>query len=311
MKRPNSKNSDSPRIDVYTRVTETIIAQLEQGIRPWMKPWQAGHKAGHVSKPLRSNGQPYNGINILMLWGAAIQGGYEAPIWITFKQATELGGQVRKGEKGSLVVYANTIHKEELNDAGESIEKTIPYMKGYTVFNVEQVDGLPDHLYAKNQPEIANTAERLEAVESFVTNTGLTLKHGGSSAFFSPTGDYIQMPQYENFINRESYYAVLTHELTHWTGHESRLNRDFKNRFGSAAYATEELIAEMGSAFLCSDLGITAEIREDHAAYMQNWLSVLKADKRAIFTAAAQAQRATDYLHSLQKQELQKQAGAA
>jgi antirestriction protein ArdC len=295
-----SAQTDTSRTDVYTRVTDTILSQLEQGVRPWMKPWQAGHSAGHVSKPLRANGQHYNGINVLMLWAQSMISGFEAPIWMTYKQAQELGGNVKKGEKGSLVVYANTFRKEEANDKGETVERDIPFMKGYTVFNVEQVEGLPAHFYAKNQPEVLNTAERLEVVETFVQNTKAIVQHGGASAFFSPSKDLIQMPDYAQFSSREGYYATLVHELTHWSGAESRLNRDMSGRFKTAAYAAEELIAEMGAAFLCADLGITPEIREDHAAYLQSWLTVLKDDKKAIFTAAAHAQRALDYLHYLQ-----------
>ncbi|XVJ51454.1 MAG: DUF1738 domain-containing protein [Vampirovibrio sp.] len=295
-----SPSTDSPRADIYTRVTDTIVAQLEQGVRPWMKPWQAGHTAGHVSKPLRANGQQYNGINVLMLWVQSMISGFEAPIWMTYKQAQELGGQVKQGEKGSMVVYANSFRKEEANDKGETIERDIPFMKGYTVFNVEQVEGLPAHFYAHHQPEVLNTAERLEAVERFVQNTKALIQHGGASAFFSPGKDLIQMPPYAQFSSREGYYATLVHELTHWSGAESRLNRDMSGRFKTAAYAAEELIAEMGAAFLCADLGITPDIREDHAAYLQSWLTVLKDDKKAIFTAAAHAQRAADYLHALQ-----------
>ena len=295
-----STQTDSPRADVYTRVTDTIVQQLEQGVRPWIKPWQAGHKAGHISKPLRSNGQKYKGINVLMLWAQSMISGFEAPIWMTYKQAQELDAQVKKGEKGSLVVYADTFSKEEANDKGETVERDIPFMKGYTVFNVEQVEGLPEHFYAHHQPEVLNTAERLKAVETFVQNTKAVIQHGGESAFFSPAKDLIQMPPYEHFETREGYYGTLVHELTHWSGFESRLNRDMSGRFKTAAYAAEELIAEMGAAFLCADLGITPEVREDHAAYLQSWLSVLKDDKKAIFTAAAHAQRAADYLHALQ-----------
>jgi antirestriction protein ArdC len=237
-----SHQSDSPRADVYTRVTDTILAQLEQGAErklflAWMKPWQAGHKAGHISKPLRCNGQKYKGINVLMLWVQSMISGFEAPIWMTYKQAQELGAQVKKGEKGSLVVYADTFRKEESNDKGETVERDIPFMKGYTVFNVEQVEGLPEHFYAHHQPEVLNTAERLEAVETFVQKTKAVIQHGGASAFFSPTKDLIQMPAYEHFESREGYYRTLVHELTHWSGAESRLNRDMSGRFRTAAYA--------------------------------------------------------------------------
>lgn len=305
MKSTRKTKASQPRADIYTRVTETILEQLEQDVRPWMKPWQAGHQAGHVSRPLRHNGKPYNGINILMLWGASMQLGYEAPIWMTYKQAQELGGQVRKGEKGAPVVYADAIHKEEANDKGELEERRIPFMKSYTVFNIEQIEGLPSHYYAKNEPKVLNTAERLEPVERFVSETKADVRHGGGAAFFSPSQDFIQMPPYERFESREGYYGTLIHELTHWSGHESRLKRDLSGRFKTASYAAEELIAELGAAFLCADLNITPEVREDHAAYLQSWLTLLKDDKRAIFTAAAKAQEAADFLHSLQPEQSQ------
>jgi len=289
------------RADVYTRVTDKILADLEQGVRPWMKPWKAGHPVGTVSRPLRANGLPYKGVNVLMLWTSAMSGGYVAPIWMTYRQAQELGGQVKKGEKGSLVVYANTLTVTEENPTtGQDEEKAIPFMKGYTVFNVEQVEGLPGHYYAPPVPPSGTLPERLDRVERFVAETQASIRHGGDSACFIPSLDRIEMPPYERFQDRESYYATLTHELTHWTGHKSRLDRDLKGRFGSSSYAAEELIAEMGAAFLCADLGITPEVRDDHAAYLDHWLKVLKADKRAIFTAAAAAQKASDYLHSCQ-----------
>jgi antirestriction protein ArdC len=286
--------------DVYTRVTERIIADLEQGVRSWLKPWHSEHAAGKITRPLRHNGTPYNGINILLLWGEALAKGYAAPIWMTYKQAQELGANVRKGEKGSLVVYANRITKTETNDAGEDTEREIPFMKGYTVFNVEQVDGLPAHYYAQPVNPLP-LAERIEAADAFMTGTGATIHHGGNQAFYAPSRDVVQLPPFEAFKDKESYYATALHELTHWTKAKGRLERDFSaKRFGDTGYAREELVAELGAAFLCADLGITPDIREDHAAYLGHWLSVLKEDKRAIFSAAAHAQRAADYLKGLQ-----------
>lgn len=286
--------------DVYTRVTERIIADLEQGVRSWLKPWHSEHAAGKITRPLRHNGTPYNGINILLLWGEALAKGYAAPIWMTYKQAQELGANVRKGEKGSLVVYANRITKTETNEAGEDTEREIPFMKGYTVFNVEQVDGLPAHYYAQPVNPLP-LAERIEAADAFMTGTGATINHGGNSAFYAPSRDVVQLPPFEAFKDKESYYATALHELTHWTKAKGRLERDFSaKRFGDTGYAREELVAELGAAFLCADLGITPEVRDDHAAYLGHWLSVLKEDKRAIFSAAAHAQRAADYLKGLQ-----------
>ena len=219
-----------------------------------------------------------------------------------YKQASELGGQVRKGEKGSLVVYANRITKTGTDDKGADVEIEIPFMKGYTVFNAEQIDGLPAHFYATVQP-LNNELERLDAVERFFANTQATIRHGGNRAFYSPSLDFVQMPELATFRDRESYYATRAHEMIHWTRHETRLNRDFgRKRFGDAGYAMEELVAEIGAAFLCADLGITPETRDDHAAYIASWLKVLKDDKRAIFTAASHAQKALDCLHGLQPQ---------
>ena len=289
--------------DVYSRVTNKIIADLEKGNLTWLQPWQAGHVAGSVSRPLRSVGIPYRGVNILMLWAAAMEKNYYCPIWLTYKQAQEIGGQVRKGEKGALVVYANIFNKTKTNDEGESIEEAIPFMKGYTVFNAEQIEGLPAHFYARNEPVHETPLERKENLERFFGGTGANIRHGGSSAFYRISDDVIQMPELQTFRDAESYYAVAAHETTHWTRHTSRLDRDLgRKRFGDQGYAMEELVAEIGAAFLCADLGITPEIREDHAAYISSWLKVLKGDKRAIFSAAGHAQRAVDYLHGFQPQ---------
>lgn len=286
----------APRQDVYSRVTAKIIASLEAGVRPWQKPWNAAHAAGHITRPLRANGQPYRGINVLLLWGEALEKGYNAPIWMTYKQALTLGAQVRKGEHGSLVVYADKFTKTETDAQGQASEREIPFMKGYTVFNVEQVEGLPAHFTAK--AAAPHPVDRIPAVEAFIAATGATIQHGGNRAFYAPSRDLVQMPPRESFRDAESYAATLVHELTHWTAQPSRLARELGKRFGDQAYAAEELIAEMGSAFLCADLGISPEVREDHASYLAHWLDVLKKDSHAIFTAASQAQRAADYLHS-------------
>jgi antirestriction protein ArdC len=292
----------SEKLDVYSRVTNKIVADLERGNLTWLQPWQAGHQAGPVSRPLRAGGKAYRGVNVLMLWAAAMEQGYSCPLWLTYKQAAELGGQVRKGEHGSLVVYADKFTKEGTDDKGAAVEIEIPFMKGYTVFNAEQIDGLPGHFYATVPP--LNTAiNRLDTVEQFFAGTKASIQHGGNRAFYSPDRDIVQMPELQSFRDGESYYATLAHEMTHWTRHESRLNRDLgRKRFADAGYAMEELVAEIGAAFLCADLGITPETRDDHAAYIASWLKVLKDDKRAIFTAASHSQKAADYLNSLQPQ---------
>jgi antirestriction protein ArdC len=288
----------SPRPDVYARVTERIVADLEQGVRPWQKPWNTAHTAGRITRPLRHNGTPYRGVNVLLLWGEATENNYTAPIWMTYRQAGELGAHVRKGEHGALVVFADRFTKSETDDKGEAIEREIPFMKGYTVFNVEQIEGLPAPYYAKDVDPREPVA-RIEQAEAFFAATGVAIRHGGDRAFYAPSADRIQMPPRESFRDAESYAATLAHELIHATAHPSRCARELGKRFGDRAYAAEELIAEMGSAFLCADLRITPEVREDHAQYLGHWLAVLKSDRRAIFTAAAQAQRAADYLHSL------------
>ena len=284
------------KTDLYERVTAQIVASLEQGVKPWLKPWSAAAAAAQAVRPLRANGQPYRGINVLMLWGAAADHGYACPVWMTFKQALELGGCVRKGEHGSLVVYASTFTRTETDgESGEESERDIPFLKGYTVFNAEQIDGLPERFRAP-APALPAGLERIEQAEAFAAATGAVIRHGGNRAFYSPSGDFVQMPPLQAFRDAESYYATLAHELTHWTGHQSRLARSFGKRFGDKAYAFEELVAELGSAFLAADLALTPEPRPDHAGYLANWLDVLKADKRAIFTAASHAQRAADFL---------------
>ena len=291
----------SEKQDVYSKVTNKIIADLERGNLTWLQPWQSGHAAGEISKPLRAIGKPYQGINVIMLWASAMEQGFDCPIWLTYKQAAEHGGQVRKGEKGSLVVYADTFKKTEANEKGEDVETSIPFMKGYTVFNAQQIDNLPAHFTARTEPQHGQPIERMEQAERFFAATGATIQHGGNRAFYSPDRDMVQMPEMQSFRDVENFYATLAHEMTHWTRHETRLNRDLgRKRFADAGYAMEELVAEIGAAFLCADLGITPETREDHAAYVASWLKVLKDDKRAIFTAASPAQRAVDCLHAYQ-----------
>ncbi len=288
------------KTDLYTRITNRIVADLEQGVRPWFKPWSAEHAAGRITRPLRHNGTPYRGINVLTLWGEAVIAGFACPIWMTYKQAQELGGQVRKGEHGSLVVYADRITRTEEADNGELAEHTIPFLKGYTVFNVEQIDGLPAQYAAPAAPKV-DPVTRIAEADAFFTALHADIRHGGDRAYYAQHSDHVQMPAFEAFRDAESYYATLAHEMTHWTKHSSRLDREFgRKRWGDEAYAAEELVAELGSAFLSADLGLTPEPREDHAAYIASWLKALKNDKRAIFTAAAHAERAAAFLHGLQ-----------
>ena len=291
---------NNERQDIYTRITGKIVAALEQGVRPWVKPWSGENAAGRITRPLRFNGVPYSGINILMLWASSIEQGFSSPSWMTFKQALELDAHVRKGEKGSLVVYANSITKSEQNDAGEDVEREIHFLKGYTVFNVEQIEGLPEQYYVKPEPKL-NPVQRIEHAETFFAATKADIRYRGGQAYYAQEPDYIQMPPIEAFTDAESFYATLAHESVHWTKHPARLERDFgRKTWGDEGYAREELVAELGAAFLCADLELTPEVREDHASYIGHWLNVMKQDNRAIFTAAAHAQRAVDYLHRLQ-----------
>ena len=299
------------RSDVYDRITNQIVTELEQGVRPWMKPWSAGNADGRVVRPLRFSGVPYRGINVLLLWSAAMAKGYGAPTWMTLKQALELNAHVRKGEQGSLVVYADRLTRAETDAAtGEETERSIPFMKSYTVFNVEQIDGLPEHFYAKPEPK-GDPVPRIAHAESFFAATRAHIVHGGSRACYVMQTDNIHMPCIDFFRDAESYYATLAHEATHRTRHPSRLAREFgRKRWGDEGYAMEELVAELGAAFLSADLQLTPELREDHAAYIASWITVLKNDKRAIFSAASHAQRAADFLHGERVIEAQAEAAA-
>jgi antirestriction protein ArdC len=289
------------RADIYQKITDQIVCDLEKGVRPWLKPWDTEDATGRITRPLRGNGIPYQGINVLMLWSAAMDKGYASPTWMTFKQALELKAHVRKGEQGSLVVYADKITRAETDPTtGQESEYAIPFMKGYTVFNVEQIDGLPERFYAKGEPR-TESVQRIAGAEAFFAATGANVRHGGNMAYYTVTSDHVQMPPIEAFRDAESYYATRAHETIHWTRHPSRLERDFgRKRFGDEGYAMEELVAELGSAFLSADLELTPEVRDDHAAYIASWIKVLKNDKRAIFSASSYAQRAADFLHGLQ-----------
>jgi len=240
--------------------------------------WNATHVAGEISRPLRNNGQPYQGINVLVLWLRAFQSGYSCPIWLTFNQAKEAGGFVKKGEHGATVVYANSFEKTGTDaETGEETTERIPFLKAYTVFNAQQIDGLPSQYYALAESP-RNLAERLEHAEAFFAATRIETRHGGNKAFYSPSQDFIQLPPFESFENREAYYSTRGHESIHATMHKSRLDRSFDSkRFGDEGYSVEELVAELGAAFLCADLGITPEVQPGHAAYLTCWLKVLMA----------------------------------
>ena len=227
--------------------------------------------------------------------------GFVSPFWLTFNQARDLGAFVKKGEHGSPVVYANTFKKTDKAEDGSDIEQEIPFLKSYTVFNADQVEGLPGYFYELAKAVQTQPLARIEQAERFFANTKADIRYGGNRAYYAFEADYVRMPPFETFRDAESHAATLAHEMTHWTRHSSRLNREFgRKRFGDEGYAVEELVAELGSAFLCADLHITPEVREDHASYIESWLKVLKEDKRAIFSAASYASKAVDFLHNLQ-----------
>ena len=296
------RKDKSPRIDIHARITETIVADLEKGVRPWMKPWSARGLEGRITRPLRHTGEPYTGINVLLLWSESLARGFEAPLWMTYRQASQIGAQVRKGETGATVVYASRFTKTETDSRGDKVERDIPFLKTYTVFNCDQIDGLPDHYY--HRPDrIIDPVSRIELADRFFENTGAAIRHGGTKAYFASASDHIQMPPFESFRDAESYVAVLSHEATHWTAPAHRVGRDLSRYHKDRTErAREEIIAELGSCFLCADLGIVPELepRSDHVSYLRSWLKILKDDKRAIFQAAAHAQRAVTYLHNLQ-----------
>lgn len=292
------------RVDLYTRITERIVADLEEGTRPWVQPWNAGKAIGRIGRPLRHNGQPYTGLNVLLLWSEGEARGFDSTIWMTLRQANELGAHIRKGESGATVVYASRFTKTEVDAAGGEIERDIPFLKAYTVFNCDQIVDLPEHYYQRPAPP-ADPINRIAHADRFFANTGAKIRNGGSKAFYSPSSDSIQMPELQAFRDAESYVAVLGHECIHWAGAPHRLNRDLSRYHKDLTErAREELCADIGACFLCADLGIVPELepRPDHASYVASWLKLLDGDRRAIFQAAAHAQRAVAYLHDLQPQ---------
>ncbi|WP_454858769.1 ArdC family protein [Rhizobium binxianense] len=297
-----SNKEKGSRIDVYTRITERIVADLEKGVRPWVQPWNTPNMTGRITRPLRHTGEPYSGMNVLLLWSEALAGGFTAPIWMTVRQANALGAHIRKGESGATVVYASRFTRTETDAAGDEVERDIPFLKTYAVFNVEQIEGLPDHYYHQPTP-VTDPIRRIEHADRFFANTGAVIRHGGGQAYYAPAGDFIQMPAFESFRDAASYVAILAHESVHWTAHPDRVGRDL-SRYAKdrTDRAREELLAEIGSCLVCADLGIVPELepRPDHASYLASWLKVLADDKRAIFQAAAHAQRAVAFLHSLQ-----------
>ena len=283
--------------DTYQRITDTIIEQLEAGTKPWIRPWR-GNVRGSII-PRRATGQAYRGINVLMLWLSGQMCGYEENTWMTYRQAQEHGGQVRQGVKGTLVVKYGTFTPNEQEDDDD---RAIPYLKGYTVFNVEQIENLPGRFYSPAEVAPLAPVPLLDSVETFIKGTAACVTYGGPRACYRPATDDIIMPDRDRFLDEVHLYSTLLHELGHWSGAKQRLNRDMSGRFGTEAYAVEELVAELSAAFLSADLGVHHNPRDNTSAYLASWIKVLKTDKRAIITAAAKAQAAADYLHGLQGQ---------
>lgn len=289
--------------EVYQAVTDRIVAMLEAGTKPWQRSWSTDPAVitGAMQRPLRNTGEAYRGMNVLNLWCAAQVRGLQSRYWFTYKGAQALGAQVRKGARSEFAFFVGQTTKEAETEGGA--DRTISFLKCYHVFNGDEVDNLPPRFApVASEPVAAPVCphERRPDVDAFFAGAGVKLAHGGDRAFYMPSGDAVRMPELAQFNSAEAYYATLAHEAVHWTGHESRCARPFGKRFGDAAYAVEELVAELGAAFLCADLGISDQPRADHADYLAQWLKVLKGDNRAIFTAAAAADRAAGFLHGAQ-----------
>jgi antirestriction protein ArdC len=275
-------------LDIHQAVTDRIIATLEAGeAGQWQCPW---HRTGGGLPRNALTGKSYRGINTLSLWVGAQAAGYSDDRWATYKQWGELGAQVRKGERSTLVVFFKEYEAEDGDDRRRFVARA-----SYA-FNSAQVEGAP----AAGEPMPASEWNLPEVFDGFVSRTGARITHGGDAAFYQPSEDRIVMPPRERFVTAQGYASTIAHELTHWSGHNGRLDRDLTGRFKTQAYAAEELVAELGSAFLMAELGLEAEPHPTHASYIGSWVKLLKSDPRAIFTAASAASRAACYLTSLQ-----------
>ncbi len=285
--------TETQRQSLYAEVTARVIAELEEGRLPWVCPWdRAACECGMPRNAM--TGRAYSGINVLILWGAVVHGGFGSQRWLTYRQALTAGGNVRQGEKGVAVCYADrfTPPDEQQHASDEQREaRQIAFLKRFTVFNIDQCEGLPGSF------AIA-AAVREEAMvphaEALIRASGADFRVGGDQAFYAPLFDFVQVPPRHAFADEINFYRTALHELGHWTGHESRLGRDQSGQHGSPDYAREELVAEMASAFICASLAIRPTVR--HSDYIGAWLDVLRGDERAIFRAASQASKAADYL---------------
>ena len=272
----------------YEEITQNIIRAIEDGSAKYEMPW---HQVGNPIPRNALTSKSYRGINVLSLWASALSKGYTEGEWATYRQWEELGCQVKRGERSSPIVFWDS-YVEDTQDGEDTVSRS--FAKRYNVFNCAQVEGfcrspLPERHISPQNPQ----------VEAFFAQLGSDIRIGGNDAGYSKSGDFIRIPKLEQFGESKGYYCVLAHEHVHWSGHESRLNRDLSGRFGDASYAMEELIAELGAAFLCPLIGVQSDPRTDHAGYVASWLNVLKKDNRAIFAAASAAQKAADYLVEL------------
>ena len=296
---PRSRQSATPGTDrpgLYQEITAKIIAELEAGRLPWVQPWGAGGVSAPLAMPKNAaTGRGYSGINVLILWGAVVQHGFSCQSWLTFRQALGRGGCVRKGERGTTVVYADRFvpddERQRARETGEEAQ-AIPFLKRFIVFNAAQCDRLPDDVAAVPPPLPEGLI--LPEVETLIQASRADLRLGGDRAFYSPTLDHIQIPRPEAYFEPINWHRTALHELGHWAGAAHRLGRDLSGSFGSKRYAQEELVAEMTAAFTCATLGITPTVR--HADYIGSWLEVLREDDRAIVRAASAASKAADYL---------------
>jgi antirestriction protein ArdC len=290
----NRNNQERPRRDLYADVTNQIVEAIESGQASYSLPW---HRVPGLPKNVASN-RSYRGINTVLLWLIGREKGYATPYWATFNQWRELGHPVRKGERSATVVFWKQLGEQgdDRHADDEDDDRRRFVARAYHVFNANQVEG-----YQVPGFTPLSETERDARAEAFFTRLPIEVRHEGSQAFYSPSADAVYLPPFSQFRDANGYYATRGHESVHATGAKSRLDRDLSGRFSSEAYAVEELVAELGAAFLCADLGLSQEPRLDHAGYIESWLKVLRGDTRAIFTAAGKAQAAVDWLHGRQE----------
>jgi antirestriction protein ArdC len=298
-------NQSYHKRDLYSEVTSRILSELETGAAPWIKPWSA--TAGLNNPHNAATSRPYSGCNVVLLWMAAQRHGYSTPRYLTFKQAQELGGNVRKGEHGTKVYFVKQLQMRDRSEpeGSDDAVRMVPMMREYTVFNVAQCESLPQRILTPEAKAPRNKDQRDSLADEFLASTHADIREGHGEAYYVPSKDFISLPSFAAFKSADSFYGVAFHELGHWTGAKARLDRDegMKGRFGDRAYAAEELIAELCAAFLCAEFNMDGELR--HAGYIANWIELLTADKKAFFTACSKAQAAADYLRSLALQDQQ------